>query len=275
MTQGTEVSYSVISRELKNLAMTYKAMRYYSKNRNETDRIAFWTNVPNHPVRPGVAGVHYSYIVDIADETGRYTSASCRRRGYSLCGTPCWDSRPSKCSDNRLTAVIAVDSVKGVISRMLYEKGTTGDKFTVFVQHLLLPVIQGTCTRVITMDNLDGHSAAVKFIKAAGHYVVFCPTYTLEELNGFSTFWISSFNPINPMSATSIYVRPWRQQHLTVLLHKISQDTWPKPISVLRVTPLNHTWVSIKFSESFTRNDHGLHVHIQCTCTCKCKMIVN
>ncbi|KAL5516951.1 hypothetical protein EMCRGX_G002410 [Ephydatia muelleri] len=60
---------------------------------------------------------------------------------------------PSKRSDCCLTAVIAVDSVKGVTSRMLYEKGTTGDKFTVFVQ---LPAIQGTGTRVITMDSLDG-----------------------------------------------------------------------------------------------------------------------
>ena len=75
-----------------------------------------------------------------------------RHRGHSLCGTPCWDNGPSKHSDSRLTAVIAVDSVKGVISRMLYEKETTGDKFTVFWQHLLLPAIQGTGTRVITMD---------------------------------------------------------------------------------------------------------------------------
>ena len=57
----------------------------------------------------------------------------------------------SKSSDNRLTAVIAVDSVEGVISRMLYEKGTTGDKVTVSVQHLLLPEFQGTGTCVITM----------------------------------------------------------------------------------------------------------------------------
>ena len=158
MTQGSDFSHSTISRELKNLALTYKTMRYCSKNRNETDRVAFWTNAPNHPVRPGVAGVHHSYIVDI-DETGRYTSAACRHRGHSLSGTPCWDSGPSKRSDSRLTAVIAVDSVKGVISRMLYEKGTTGDKFSIFVQHLLLPAIQGTGIRVITMDRAQSSSS--------------------------------------------------------------------------------------------------------------------
>ena len=61
VTQGTEVSNWANSRELKNLAMTYKAMRYCSKNQNETDRVAFWTNASNYPVRPGVAGVHCRY----------------------------------------------------------------------------------------------------------------------------------------------------------------------------------------------------------------------
>ena len=37
VTQGSDFSHSTISRELRNLALTYKAMRYYSKNRNETD----------------------------------------------------------------------------------------------------------------------------------------------------------------------------------------------------------------------------------------------
>ena len=39
------------------------------------------------------------------------------------------------------------------------------------MQHVLLPAIKGTGTHVITMDNLDGHSSAVHFIKAAGHYI--------------------------------------------------------------------------------------------------------
>ena len=130
-----------------------------------------------------------------------YTSAACRCRGHSLNGTPCWDSGPSKRSDSRLTAVIAMDSVKGVISRMLYEKGTTGDKFTVFVQHVLLPAIQGTGTRVITMDNLDGHSPAVQFIKAAGHYVVFRPIHSpdfgeVEWVFNFLDLFLQAHQPL-------------------------------------------------------------------------------
>ena len=73
---------------------------------------------------------------------------------------------------------------------MLYEKETTGDKFSIFVQHLLLPAIQGTGIRVITMDNLDGHSPAVQFIKAAGHYVVFCPIHS-PDFGGVE--WVFNF----------------------------------------------------------------------------------
>ena len=200
--------------------------------------MAFWANAPNHPVR--------SYIVDI-DETGRYTSAACRHRGHSLRGTPCRDSGPSKGIDSLLTAVIAVDSVKGVISRMLYEKETTGDKFASLVQHLLLPAIEGTGTRVITMDNLDGHSPAVKFVKAAGHYVVIHPIHS-PDFGGVQwvfNFWIASFKPINQICATPICVRPWRQD-LTVLHHKMWQDQWPKPTCVLRVTLSNLTWAHNK-----------------------------
>ena len=73
---------------------------------------------------------------------------------------------------------------------MLYEKETTGDKFSIFVQHLLLPAIQGTGIRVITMDNLDGHSPAVQFIKAAGHYVVFRPIHS-PDFGGVE--WVFNF----------------------------------------------------------------------------------
>ena len=245
VTQGSDFSHSTISRELRNLALTYKAMRYYSKNRNETDQVAFWTNAPNHPVRTGVAGVHHSYIVDI-DETGRYTSAACRCRGHSLSGAPCRDSGPSKRSDSRLTAVIAVDSVKGVISRMLYEKGTTGAKFIVFVQHVLskgLALVLSLWITLMGTVQLFNSSRQLVTMLSFAPYI----SLTLEELNGFSTFWISFFKSINHMCATPICVKQWKQ-HLTVLHHKMWQDIWPKPTSVLRVTPSNLTWVSNVFS---------------------------
>ena len=177
-------------------------MRYYSKNQNETDRVAFWTNAPNHPVRPGVAGVHHSYIVDI-DETGRYTTAACRCRGHSLSGAPCRDSGPSKRSDSRLTAVIAVDSVNGVISRMLYEKGTTGDKFTVFVQHVLSKGLALVLSPwIILMGTVQLFNSSRQLVTMLS-FAPYIPL-TLEELNGFSTFWISFFNLSSSPSTTCV-----------------------------------------------------------------------
>ena len=120
----------------------------------------------------------------------RVTKASTGQDVIHYSGTPCRDSGPSKGIDSLLTAVIAVDSVKGVISRMLYEKETTGDKFASLVQHLLLPAIEGTGTRVIAMDNLDGHSPAVKFVKAAGHYVVIHPIHS-PDFGGVQ--WVFNF----------------------------------------------------------------------------------
>ena len=121
--KGSDFSHSTLSRELKNLALTYKAMRYYSKRGNEMDRVAFWTNAPNYPVHSFIidtlrmemkrtrvafwanAPNHpvRSYIVDI-DETGRYTSAACRHRGHSLRG--CYVQHPAdlaRCQRNATT----------------------------------------------------------------------------------------------------------------------------------------------------------------------------
>lgn len=45
-----EVSVSLISRELDNIGMSRKQLQYFSMNRDEADRVAFWINPPDHAV---------------------------------------------------------------------------------------------------------------------------------------------------------------------------------------------------------------------------------
>ena len=105
---------------------------------------------------------------------------------------------------------------------MLYEKGTTGDKFSIFVQHLLLPAIQGMASVlsqwITLMGTVQQFNSSRQLVTMLS-FALYIPLI-LEELNGFSIFWIASFMPINQMCATPICVIPWRQ-HLTVLPHKM------------------------------------------------------
>lgn len=63
--RGLDLSLSTYCRELERLGMTRKKMQYFSCRRDETDRVNFWCNSPNHPYRPGVFGLSYLDIIDL------------------------------------------------------------------------------------------------------------------------------------------------------------------------------------------------------------------
>jgi transposase len=67
--RNLSISTQVKSMNLKRLGLSRKMMTYFSTNRDENDRVLFWTNPPNDPVRPGVLGVPIEDFVDI-DESG-------------------------------------------------------------------------------------------------------------------------------------------------------------------------------------------------------------
>lgn len=93
-------------------------MTYFSTNRDENDRVLFWSNSPNDLVRPGVLGD----FVDI-DECGFITSNASRIYGHSF---------------------DAIDARPGVLQQMKYLGGTTDEKFYILVVLVLLPSLRST-----------------------------------------------------------------------------------------------------------------------------------
>jgi len=159
--------------------MTGKTMHYFSKKRDEGDRIDYWCFPPTHILRPGVCGVSFWDLVDL-DESGFYTSAAARRFGHSFLGTPAQAPGRARRADTQVSLLLAVDARKGAVSHLMYSKGTTTDKFVVWFTLFLLPAIRGTGKRVITMDNLSGHNAHVIHHTAGleGHLVIFRPIHS-------------------------------------------------------------------------------------------------
>jgi hypothetical protein len=58
-------------------------MKYLSIYLDEADRVEFWTNPPDHPIRPGVFLVNYRDMVDL-DQSGFYVSNARRAIGRAL-----------------------------------------------------------------------------------------------------------------------------------------------------------------------------------------------
>lgn len=175
-----EVSVSLISRELDNIGMSRKQLQYFSMNRDEADRVAFWVNPPDHAVRPGIFGVPHGRIVDL-DESGFKTSDASRVYGHSFVGVAAKArGRPPRDGAPSLTTLVAVDTNVGVVQHWNYVGGTTNHRFFMFIVAFLLPAIRHTGPRVITMDNLTAHyfPQTIQAIQQEGHTVIFRPIHS-------------------------------------------------------------------------------------------------
>lgn len=184
------MSQSTISNYHSRLGFTSKTMSYYSANRDEADRVAFWVNPLLHETRPGVRDVTFDQMIDI-DECCIIEEQCSRRRGRSLRGQPArMQGRPPH--GKRWTALIAVDANKGVVARMLYEGGTTNDIFLFFIQFHLLPAINEGGCRVLTFDNLAAHlNPEVRIaINTEGHSMVLRPKHS-PDFGGVE--WVFSY----------------------------------------------------------------------------------
>ena len=169
------VSRSTVCRALLRLGFKKKHMKYIAKYLDENDRVAFWVNPPDHSLRPGVLGVYYRDIVDL-DESGFYVSNSRRVCGHSLGSTSSSSIGNKARMLPHYSLLVAIDARKGVINNIFYPHGTTSEVFYHFVVYLLIPSLEGTGRRVITMDRLSAHfGVVVKALTDAGHYVVFRP----------------------------------------------------------------------------------------------------
>lgn len=177
---GVSISRATLCREIQRLGMSYKKMRYVSDQRDEDDRVAFWCNGPEHPIRPGLLGINYWDALDL-DESGYYVSSANRPYGHSLIGVPCrMTGRPAR-QKPHWSVIAAVDTRVGLIKSMLYHKGTTDIKFKLFVELVLVPALVGTGRRVIMMDRLNVHFGEVaSFLRQHGHYVVFRPKHSCD-----------------------------------------------------------------------------------------------
>ena len=82
--RGKQVSVATVSRELKRLGMTRKLMQSFSTRRDESRRVAWWTNPPH---LGGCAGVDWTNLVDI-DEANVKFGDTRRKYGHSLSGQP-------------------------------------------------------------------------------------------------------------------------------------------------------------------------------------------
>jgi hypothetical protein len=172
------VSRATICRELRRMGFTWKQLKYFSMFRNEDDRVLYWTNSPENEIRPGLFLANYLGIVDI-DESGFYASNAQRTHGHVLPSIRGRQRGREQRTIPHYSLLIAVDARVGVISEMIYHKGTTTEIFYAFVVNMLIPSLAGTGRRIITMDRLASHYGdAVTALKEAGHIVIFRPVHS-------------------------------------------------------------------------------------------------
>jgi hypothetical protein len=112
------------------------------------------------------------------DESGWYVNAAMPRMGHSPLGIVARKPGYSRRTGYHITSVAACDARVGIILNMNYNRGTTKDKFLIFINELIKS-LQGTGKRVIMMDNLNTHNGEVEnLINMSGHMLVFRPTYS-------------------------------------------------------------------------------------------------
>jgi hypothetical protein len=147
------VSRSTIYKALARLGFQYKHVKYISKYLDEPDRVAFWVNPVDHPLRPGVFLVDYLDFVDL-DESG-YVSSARRGGGHALGNVEASLIGDKPRTIPHYSLLVAIDARVGVINKLFYPHGTTSEVFYHFVVYMLIPSLKGTGRRVITMDRLN------------------------------------------------------------------------------------------------------------------------
>jgi hypothetical protein len=107
-------------------------------------------------------GVNYLDMVDI-DETGWCINSSMPRMGHVPLGIVACKAGYSNITGSHMSCVGACDARVGSIEYMLYNRGTTKDKFFFFINELLKK-LQGT-GRVIMMDNINTNYGVYIYIQ--------------------------------------------------------------------------------------------------------------
>jgi len=188
---NTPMALSSIVNYNKRFGFTSKSMQYYSTQRDEDDRVAFWINGLEHPIRPGVFQVPYTSFVDI-DEMGVYETAANRTRGRSFIGIPARQGGRPRHFGARWSIIVAVDAHKGVVASLIFRGGTTIDIFEFFMRYFVFPKIANTGSRVITYDNLSAHLAPTvrSAIHYEGHSLVLRPIHS-PDFGGVE--WVFSY----------------------------------------------------------------------------------
>jgi transposase len=84
--------------------------------------------------------------------------------------------------------VLAALTLRGIDAVMTIEGGTSGDVFTAFVGHVLVPTLR--VGDVVVLDNLGAHKVerARELIERAGARVLFLPPYH-PDLNPIELAW--------------------------------------------------------------------------------------
>ena len=188
---GKTVSLCTLQHAKKELGLTRKLVHHFSGERDERDRMLFWINKPDDLIRPGVSGINIDDLVDI-DEAGRCLTDTNRKFGDSIAGLVCAEKGRGKREGKRLTFAVAVDTRVGVISRIIYNAGTTNDKFYSWMKLNVLEMLRGTGRRIIVMDNLSSHLTPElqELIASYGHCLVLRPTHS-PDFGGIE--WVFHF----------------------------------------------------------------------------------
>ena len=180
-----------ISMELKLMGLTRKRMRYVSKNRNETQRVNYWTQGPFagnaamimpgvHGERnfAGVSGLDVGEMIDI-DEASYYVNQSERRYGHALAGYGAVGVGHGPRTGKKWTILLACDVNVGTVAYWRYEGNTTKERFYLFLALFVFPAIVGP-RRYILFDNLSGHFGPEidQLFQLAGHTWIARPIHS-------------------------------------------------------------------------------------------------
>jgi transposase len=171
------MSRSLVCDYFGRFGFTSKVIKDISINRDEEDRVAFMTNLPTHPLRPGIHLINHLDFVDM-DEMGFQEKKA--KRGHMIVGLPAWRYKNTTGKANVGTIVVAVDARQGVVAYGFFEGGTTSAVFYTFLKLGVFPKIALTGSRVLTCDNLNAHtSEEVKnAVWAEGHKLILRPKHS-------------------------------------------------------------------------------------------------
>lgn len=180
-----------IEKELLNLGITRKIVKYWSHHRDEQQRINYWTNPPfagngpnvvrnvhGEPHVAGVLGVDEVLMVDI-DEASFYPQDSQRKYGYAARGCEAIQKGYGPRDGGKVTIIMAVDINVGCVARWSFVGNTDRCTFYTFLQLYLFPKIYGQ-RRCILMDNLAAHfgPSIDNLFAQHGHYYVRRPVHS-------------------------------------------------------------------------------------------------